>query len=616
MLIENKNFLRIKHRDLLNELKSTPRDTNISVIEKSKNGLPTIKTEIDSQYKYIHSKYDPSAEADRLVDYFECEESRDHIIVFGFGLGYHLQSLMQKHPDFSFTIYEPDLDVFNTMLNTIKLDEIFDRKKLSFITRKNLEQKIHELQTIYNHNIQVFSLPFYERYYNGELHELYKLVVTSLKNQKGRLVTNVSFQQRWTVNAIKNIPAVLRTPNILKDVNTDCFKDQTAIIVAAGPSLNYEYENLKYIKENKQAYIFSVGSAINSLIEHDILPDAACTYDPTEKNQIVFKSIKEKNIKDVPLIFGSTVGYETLENYPGNMLHMITNQDTVTPVLLDKDKDIQIVFDAPSIAVVTFQLLTKLGFSQIILVGQNLAYEKNKMYADGISYAPETITNKMIPTQNVYGEEVFTDEGFSRMKDQLEQYISLVDNIKVYNTTKGGARIKGASFIPLEKLIHQDYLEKNTVESEWDYIKDKTHQNYHSKNILSLYKAKIELQSLIIEANKVIDQCKAISINNTHNLEKKLVKFDKLFKKVKKNKYYITIIGPMIRVQTEQLVNQSKKVRLETDMDKRLSLIDNYFGAYLLEIESHISLVEPHMKELIEDIENNNVENEILYKDY
>ena len=149
-----------------------------------------------------------------------------------------------------------------------------------------------------------------------------------LKNKRSGIRTDYAFQERWILNSMKNFKEVLSTPNILLEKKGQ-FKDKPAILVAAGPSLNEEIENIRYIKDNGLAYIFSVGSAINTLIYHDIYPDAACTYDPTVNNQKVFEKTKERGIKEIPMIFGSSVGYETLVDYPGNKYHMITSQDTV-----------------------------------------------------------------------------------------------------------------------------------------------------------------------------------------------------------------------------------------------------------------------------------------------
>ena len=180
----------------------------------------------------------------------------------------------------------------------------------------------------------------------------------TLKDKKSGIYTSYAFQKRWIINSMKNFGDVLSTPNIIIKKKGQ-FKDKPAILVAADPSLNEEIENLKYIKENGLAYIFSVGSDINTLIYHDICPDAACTYDPTENNQKVFAKVKESGIKDIPMIFGFSVGYETLIDYPGEKYHMITSQDTVSNYFLKTEESdrLEIVLDAYSIAVVTLQLL-------------------------------------------------------------------------------------------------------------------------------------------------------------------------------------------------------------------------------------------------------------------
>ncbi|MFB1049907.1 motility associated factor glycosyltransferase family protein [Paraliobacillus sp. JSM ZJ581] len=601
MRIENRNYLRRTDRQLLDECNNISMDTDRIIVENSKKGMPTLKMKIDYQYNYIHSKYDPNSEAIRIVNDFNLEEDKEHIIVFGFGLGYHIEALTSKYPNVAFTIYEPDINILATVLDAISLEKQFDINKLSFMNRSNLEQKINKLKTIYSLKIQIYAHPFYQTHYSNELFHLYETLAKSLKNEKSRLATNLSFQKRWTINAIKNIPKIMQTPNILNDIDKDYFKGKTAILVSAGPSLDSEYEHLRFIKDNKQAYIFSVGSAINSLIEHNIYPDAACTYDPTEKNQLVFEKIKEKEISEIPLIFGSTVGYETLKNYPGNMLHMITSQDSVAPFLLNDSKDLDLVVDAPSIAIVTFQLLVKLGFRNIILVGQNLAYEKNKMYASGISYGPETMDEKLFKVKNVYGEEVFTDDGFERMRVHLEHYISIAKNVTVYNTSKGGAKINGATFIPLEQVIN-DYLRDNSTETEWFCKNNNYKDELVYKKTINLYNSKDQLNLLLTEMQRLIVECKEFTHTQLQSIEKKLVKFDKLLKKVKNNKYFRTVISPMVRFQTEQLAKQSKKIKAETNIKNKIEMVDFYFGEYLTEIDNHLIFTEPYIEELIETI--------------
>src|SRR5690606_28355103 len=388
-------------------------------------------------------------------------ELYDHVLFIGAGLGYHIKQFNEVYPDIKISIYEPNIEVFYHFFSIQNMEELKDSigKVFTSINEDTVKHEVENIIQIYGKNILFFTLPVYEKLYQKEVHFLLETFKHNLKDRKSSIAANASFQKRWTINAIKNFPTILRTPNILYDVDKKAFAGKPAIIVAAGPSLSEEFENLRYIKDNGLAYIFSVGSAINALIEHGIFPDAACTYDPTHLNQVVIQKIKDKNITEIPLIFGSSVGYETIEDYPGPMFHMITSQDTVTRHFISNANQVKVVLDAPSIAVVTFQLLKQLGSKQIILVGQNLAYQNDQLYADGIKYdfvsneLDESELGDLLSIKDVYGNEIKTNEDFNKMRAQLELYIEASNDIEVINTTKGGAEIKGTSFTPLDKVI-------------------------------------------------------------------------------------------------------------------------------------------------------------------
>src|SRR5690606_34518616 len=176
----------------------------------------------------------------------------------------------------------------------------------------------------------------------------------------------------------------LSTLNILAD-KKHVFQDKPVLLVAAGPSLADEYDNLRYIKEHGLAYIFAVGSANRALIANEILPDAVVTYDPQEHNYQVFQPMYEKHIDTIPMIYGTSVGYETLEYYQGPKLHFITSQDSITPYFAKNTiTKSDIVDDSFSVAIITLQLLLKMNAGPIILVGQNFAFRDNLFYAKDI----------------------------------------------------------------------------------------------------------------------------------------------------------------------------------------------------------------------------------------
>lgn len=595
ILVENLDFLRDKNRNLLKNMTELEFKSPLEsvIVEQSKRGGLTLKMFVGDKMQYIHSKYDPNKEAERLIDKYIIDKNQ-HVLFVGVGLGYHIKKFIKKFPNTKFSIYEPNEEVMYTYLSTAtlsikNLSEIF-----TGINPEQVHEYIEDILKISKGNLQIIPLPIYEKLYQSEIIMFQQKAIEVLENKRNVLAVNISFQKHWTVNAIKNFPTVLTTPNILHDIDKKAFEGKPAIIVAAGPSLNEEFEYLRYIKENGLAYIFSAGSAINALIEHGIYPDAACTYDPQAINQRVIQVIKEKNITNIPLIFGSSVGYETLEGYPGKMLHMLVSQDTIAPALLGDNlvADLEYVNDAPSIAVVTYQLLSQLGCKQIILVGQNLAYVGDNHYASGIDYgrgtkAKEAELEKSIYTEDVHGKKVQTNDGFNAMRHQLEMYVEMYPQIETINTTNGGAHIQGTTFKALEEVIQKQLKEKTVVEN-WFSADSHYDIQLVEKNLSKLGEEKDKLEKQLKSSMRILEDLnKQIETRNFKNIENMYGKFDASIVAIKENHFYRNFIEPMIRVQNEQLAEEIGAVRYEKNEQRKGEVVVSAFYAFLQEISAN-----------------------------
>jgi len=565
MLKENKDILQKAYPHVWNRLKLLEdNEQNFSIhIEETRQGNKTLWTEKDGKKVYIHSKYNPIREAETIVEEYEDIEPNTTVIFYGTGLGYHIDLFLKKHPHVSYYIYEPIPEMLYMYLSYNSLTKLPSLNLKDIILGDDEETIRSFLKNLIDKTSGEFiqiSLNSHKNIFAEEYNKFVELFKQTLKDKKSSIGTNLAFQERWIINSMKNFKEVLSTPNILLE-KKGAFKGKPAILVAAGPSLNEEIENIRYIKENKLAYIFSVGSAINTLIYHGIYPDAACTYDPTVNNQKVFAKVKESNIKDIPMIFGSSVGYETLIDYPGDKYHMITSQDTVSSYYL-KNKDgnpIYIVQDAPSIAVVTLQLLYELGFDPIILVGQNLAYRGKERHSEGVYYSREVTEEEMargIWVKDVNGNEVLTNESFNSMRQQMEMYIKALPSMRVINTTKGGAHIEGTSFMELRKVI-DEHLKEQVVEENWlDGNKtqyDKEYLKSQSEKMDRAYKRAFKLMD---EYCDILDKIeKLIEKEKFNSAEKMYIELDKALRKIEHNDFFKVFILPMNRVQYKHLAD-------------------------------------------------------------
>lgn len=615
ILTENQELLHENHQTLLSELMNLDNQDSVSdvQVELAKSGVPTVKINLNGKTLYLQSKYDPEREAENLINKFIEEETR-YVLFVGVGMGYHITRFMKIHPYTQISIYEPNENVLNAYLSTIKLSKVMVRNiKSIFIgtNKESIETNIQDLLKESHQSLKIITLPVYEKLYEEEITTIFERTKVFLLDKYSEIATNVSFQKRWTINSIKNFPTVLQTPNILHDIDENAFKDKPVIIVAAGPSLNVEFENLRYIKEHGLAYIFSVGSAINAMIEKGIHPDAACTYDPQAHNFQVIQRIKNNNIKDIPLIFGSSVGYETILNYPGKLLHMLVNQDTVSYSLLKRvdAKKVNFVYDAPSIAVMTFQMLAELNVSDIILVGQNFGYIGNQNYAQGISYgtgseivSKESMKEAII-VKDVYGNDIKTTDGYNRMRNGLEIYISDYPRVKVWNTTKGGAAILGAEFLELEKLV-RNVLKNSVCEEHWLEGNNQYDHHFIKSQIVELDKKNLEFEAALNKAIIIIRSIEElVNSGKYYSLENYYPKLDKEIVVIKENISYQTFIEPMIRVQQEQLSINVKNLKYEVDEKRKADVIVKEFTEFLKLCEMDYQVVHKLYTEMKNEIQ-------------
>lgn len=593
MLIDNISYLKQRFPQLYKDLqKAEPHlRSQVVQVEPAKNGDMTLFVEQQGTVSYLHSKYNPSNEAQQFAAQFEDLNGAKHIFFYGLGLGYQAEHLLSMHPDVSFTIYEPNPAVFYRFLCTKNLRDLPVRR-LANLYIGSTELEMHQISNDFvqrvKEQVHIMMHPAYERIFKHQSEQFASIFKQYVTNKRSSLRTNVGYEKLWTFNSANNLDKVLHTPNILRQ-KKPFFYNKPALLVAAGPSLQEELENIRYIKENGLAYIFAVGSANRALIKSGIYPDAVTSYDPNRHNHQVFQEIIEQKIDKIPLIFGSSVGYETLKLYPGPMLHMITSQDTISPYYLGADafkENKEIISDAPSIAVLTLEILTKLECSHIILVGQNLSYKNNQYYASGIEYnvRPTQMTEKdlenAVMVESVEGEQIYSNDGHVKARLQMEGVIaSIPRHIEVINATQGGAKIKGATFTKLETVI-QDFLKERVVEEGW-HLYDGPAYNPEAAEF-QLKKMRQEIGKFVELADELVKMFKKMDVFAEHDdmnqLKQLLPKFDKTVKRFQKNQYVQVHLQPMIRVQFDIFRQSVPQVQQTADISKKARMIIEVFG--------------------------------------
>jgi hypothetical protein len=614
MLIDNVSLIKSKLPQLWEALQDNKKkfiNSEITV-EPARNGSPNIKVQKDNRAQYIHSQYDPMNEAELFVQQFDLVEDYEHVFFYGVGMGYHIEAFLKKFPKTYFTMYEPNPTLFYQYLENKLLNDL----PLKYMKHLYLEWTpdfillaMSQFVENFNEKVLLVTLGSYERIYPDKATKFSDDFKKALANQRNHLGVGIRFERLWTYNSMVNFEKILQTEHIIRE-KRDFFSNKPTLLVAAGPSLEDEIERLKYIKEHGLAYIISVGSAIKSLMKNGIHPDAVCAYDPETglEGLDVFQEVIEENITTIPLIFGSTLGFNTIKRYPGPLLHVFINQDTVAPFYLGTEQvghSGGMVSDAPSIAIVTLEILAKLGCNPVILVGQNFAYRGNQYYASGIQYLtrPNELTEaekaELVTVESVDGGQVSTSKTNQSTRENMEVYISRMPNTEIINTTQGGSMIKGTQFILLEQLI-SDRLKERVVDSHWFEGNQTEYDLAHVASQARLMEREFQssLKSIDGMLNVFRTMDKLVNSNDNKQLNKQFPIFDKHFKKLMSNQYFNVYMKPAIRVEMQMLQRAVPEVRAEADPMEKARKILKSFGRFTYECQRVNKFIEPEFKKL------------------
>ncbi len=444
LFLENIEFLNLKYPHIANQLLSHKQKNPYSTILDTKIGLPTILYKNNEKQFYLHSKYNPIKEAETFITSWVTDEI-NHYIVYGFGLGYHIEAFLQKMPESTVTIIETNIDLFITALHARNFRHLFQNEQLDFIVSEQI-QDIAKRIKILTKAKDTFLLiyPPSLRTIPSTLIQFKEL----LENYKNKIDTMVHFKDLWIDNFHYNIQHFDAPINELFGKYTN----KTIIIVAAGPSLDKNKHHLKNLDDNY--IIIAVGSAIKSLCSINVEPDFIVFSDPREipiASQIEGVNL---NIKKTKLIFVSNAVKKVISIFKGKK-YIVFQKGFDLAEQYARTHDIELLETEGSVSPLAILSAIYMGSKQIIFVGLDLAYTGNKRYAE--EARPEKIPIETTHLRKLKGNTepfVYSSVILSTHRNWIEKTVLREKGIQFFNATEGGAYINGTTICTLEVLLN------------------------------------------------------------------------------------------------------------------------------------------------------------------
>ncbi|MBK2001141.1 motility associated factor glycosyltransferase family protein, partial [Campylobacter sp. 2018MI35] len=241
-------------------------------------------------------------------------------------------------------------------------------------------------------------------------------------------------------NFIQNIPLMLKSIPFQRIIQERKNQFENCIVVCAGPSLEKQIPLLKKYQEN--FVIFCADGAFPLLYKNDIIPDYVLNLDYEEYPIEFFKDIKR--IPKSIFLLSINTHFKVIHCLEKNNLCIVLNRNM--PYQNISINDFGYVETGTHVGHMCYTLALTLGFKNIVIIGQNLAYSKkgNSHFSD-FSLGKDFDNSLNIPSLKTlaYGGEgeVLTHLAWDDYRKKLEILFANNTQANFYNATEGGARI-------------------------------------------------------------------------------------------------------------------------------------------------------------------------------
>lgn len=515
-------------------------------IEESRFQDYTMRIKKEDKEMYFYSKYKPIRDAKKQIKNLKPKNDKQ-VFSLGFGLGYQLNELAQRNKYAKLIIIEPYLSIFYTALKYIDLSSILSSDKVIFVIGGN--PKLFDIIRAYFSLSLEKDLSFLEhtpsvKLFKKEYKNIYQQIKEAVNYKKTELATNIKRSREWRNNIIANLPFIFKNPKA--DDFFGEFKDIPAICVSAGPSLD---KNIDKIKEAEgKALIMCVGTSLKPLLKNNIEPDIVVTMDGNIANYKHFEDIEK--IPDT-FLFPELANYYQIQRKWNDKQIFFTMKRNFSGWVENLRGEYTSIQTGGTVAHSMVDLAYKFGADPIVLVGQDLAYEKDKTHASGTTYeGQKRKNNNLLDVEGIYGDTVKTSKSFLSMLSYFNNYFAKRSDRKYIDATEGGAKIDNTEIMKLSEVINK-YCE-NEIDINVKEVLENKFNNYKSnlddkilieaiENILKELDEAINLSSELLQKvskmeNKIrhSTDIKKLSPNKFEN---KIKKYEKKLKKLDAPKY-------------------------------------------------------------------------------
>lgn len=541
------NFRALYRRDmaLAQVLDDLPQDETIT-IERARNGQLTAKVKRDDGRElFLHSRYNPAAEATKLVDSLDLDKNFV-FAVSGFGLGYHVRELFDRTSDQTVVVvFEPERQVIRAALGNIDFAEEIGDGRLILIERFDkgmLHSKLTSHSPTMTLGTELVTHPYTNQWHSDFHRQMRSFLTDYLAFCRMAFVTLISNCKITQQNVANNLAAYHCCPPT--DPLKDRFAGYPAIVVSAGPSLE---KNVELLREAKgKAVIIAVQTTLKPLLRLGIAPDFVTSLDYHEISRRFFEGIED--FGNIHLVAEPKVTWHVIDTFKGKV--SLLKNEFGDLCLGSAVRKRHAITAGSTVAHLAFYLAEYIGADPIVLIGQDLAFTDNMYYAPGnpihdtwsvelnrfqtleMKEWERVLRNQQIlrKVEDVHGRTIYTDEQMFTYLQQFERDFAN-STATVIDATEGGARKMGTTAMSLHEVLRK-YAQRRIDTDKFDYLDKLTwfEPDRLSEIVEQLNKRIDEVDELKTLSEKTVGLLKQLQglLDNPQKFNQLIVKIDEI----------------------------------------------------------------------------------------
>ena len=413
--------------------------------------------------------------------------------IYGIGNALLIKNL-SKHYKHLF-IFESEIELFILALSVIDLSEELCSGKIYLV---DIEEERVDIQLLILFDMkdmfEYLSLyemfvnnVYYKKFYEDVWHKADELCEKNIKVVIRNLNSSLCIGFECYSHLLQNIPSMLESIPFQRILSQRKNKFDNAIVVSAGPSLAKQLPLLKAYQD--KAVIFCADGALSMLEKEGIVPDYVTNLDFTDLAMKFFQN--KENLKQSIIALECATHPNIVRSLNAeNCMIVLRNKALYQRFNLN---DFGYIDTGTHVSHFSYTLALALGFKNIIMIGQDLAFdEEGNSHSKGFDFGEkfsgeENIDKLKVPAYGGKGE-VLTHITWNDYRIKLEYLFACNEQkAKFYNATEGGARINFT-----EELSFKECCEKLLTKEKPKFELPKSLTKNRSDKLLAKFKEKIQ----------------------------------------------------------------------------------------------------------------------------